>query len=234
MASEVGSEVRLAAGSPEETQAVGRILGEHAEPGDVFLLMGELGAGKTCLTQGILWGLGGEEYARSPTFVLICEYAARLTLYHMDLYRLDSIDEVVDLGIDDYFLGDGVCVVEWADKGVDAFDGECLTVRIEDLGGDRRALTFRADAARYSALMDALNERRVVGNGGGDSDNGDSSGGDNDNDNGVSGGGDSDNGDSSSGGDNGDNGGGNDSGDTGGGNNNGDNPGNDGESGEVR
>ena len=132
------------------------MLGAHAHAGDVFLLTGELGAGKTCLTQGILWGLGGEEYARSPTFVLICEYYARLTLYHMDLYRLDSIDEVIDLGLDDYFLGDGVCVVEWAEKGADAFIGEHVSVVIEDTGGNSRRLTLDADSPRYSEMLSAL------------------------------------------------------------------------------
>ena len=135
---------------------MGRILGAHASAGDVFLLSGELGAGKTCLTQGILWGLGGEEYARSPTFVLICEYYARLTLYHMDLYRLDSVDEIIDLGLDDYFLGDGVCVVEWAEKGVDEFIGEHMTVRIDDIGAAERRLTFTATAPRYAEMLDAL------------------------------------------------------------------------------
>ena len=108
--------ITIASHCPEQTQSIGRLLGECALAGDVFLLSGELGAGKTCLTQGILWGLGGDEYARSPTFVLICEYPARLTLYHMDLYRLDSLDEIIDLGLDDYFFGEGVCVVEWAEK----------------------------------------------------------------------------------------------------------------------
>ncbi len=142
--------------SPEQTQSAGRVLGAHASAGDVFLLTGDLGAGKTCLTQGILWGLGGEEYARSPTFVLICEYYARLTLYHMDLYRLDSIDEVIDLGLDDYFLGDGVCVVEWAEKGADAFIGEHVNVVIEVTGSNSRRLTFGADSPRYSGMLSAL------------------------------------------------------------------------------
>lgn len=128
----------------------------HARAGDVFLLSGELGAGKTCLTQGILWGLGGDEYARSPTFVLICEYYARLTLYHMDLYRLDSIEEIIDLGLDDYILGEGVCVVEWAEKGLDAFPGDHMRVCIEDTGGESRTLTFTAETPRYSAILDAL------------------------------------------------------------------------------
>ena len=150
--------ITISTSSPEQTQSAGRILGAHADAGDVFLLTGDLGAGKTCLTQGILWGLGGDEYARSPTFVLICEYYARLTLYHMDLYRLDSIEEVVDLGLDDYFLGDGVCVVEWADKGTEAFIGEHVSVVIEDTGNNSRRLTFDADSPRYSEMLSALRQ----------------------------------------------------------------------------
>ena len=150
--------VTISTASPEQTQSAGRILGAHASAGDVFLLTGDLGAGKTCLTQGILWGLGGDEYARSPTFVLICEYHARLTLYHMDLYRLDSIDEVIDLCLDEYFLGDGVCVVEWADKGVGAYIGEHVNVVVEDTGDNTRRLTFDADSPRYSEMLGALQQ----------------------------------------------------------------------------
>ena len=150
--------ITISTSSPEQTQTVGRLLGAHASAGDVFLLTGDLGAGKTCLTQGILWGLGGDEYARSPTFVLICEYYARLTLYHMDLYRLNSIDEVIDLGLDDYFLGDGVCVVEWAEKGADAFIGEHVSVVIEDTGTNSRRLTLEVDSPRYSEMMGALKQ----------------------------------------------------------------------------
>ena len=156
MEAERNHTITISTSSPEQTQSAGRILGAYASAGDVFLLTGDLGAGKTCLTQGILWGLGGEEYARSPTFVLICEYYARLTLYHMDLYRLDSIDEVIDLGLDDYFLGDGVCVVEWAEKGTDAFIGEHVNVVIEDIGNDGRRLTLSADSARYSEMLGVL------------------------------------------------------------------------------
>lgn len=159
MNSERLNSITLTSSEPEQTQAIGRLLGEYAQAGDVFLLSGELGAGKTCLTQGILWGLGGEEYARSPTFVLICEYPARYTLYHMDLYRLDSLDEIIDLGLDDYFLGDGVCVVEWAEKGLDAFVGEHVNVLIEDAGGDDRRITVDAASARYSEMLAALEER---------------------------------------------------------------------------
>ena len=110
------SHVEVVTHTAGETQDVGRALGSHAEPGHVYLLFGELGAGKTCLTQGILWGLGGDEFARSPTFVLVSEYTGRIPLYHVDLYRLDSETEVVDLGLDEYLFGDGACAVEWADS----------------------------------------------------------------------------------------------------------------------
>ena len=101
---------------PEETRAIGRIVGEHAAPGDVVLLTGELGTGKTCLTQGILSGLGSDELARSPTFVLIAEYRGRMPMYHMDLYRIGSLEQAEELGIDEYLDGDGLTVVEWADN----------------------------------------------------------------------------------------------------------------------
>ena len=88
--------------SAEETQQLGRRIGELAAAGDVYLLSGELGTGKTCLTQGIAWGLRIEEYALSPTFVIMREMYGRLALYHVDLYRLDDVAEIADLGLDDY------------------------------------------------------------------------------------------------------------------------------------
>ncbi|MBI2851043.1 MAG: tRNA (adenosine(37)-N6)-threonylcarbamoyltransferase complex ATPase subunit type 1 TsaE, partial [Chloroflexi bacterium] len=88
--------------TPEQTQRLGVRLGELAQAGDVFLLVGKLGAGKTCLTQGIAWGLGIKEYALSPSFVIMRELHGRLPLYHIDLYRLDRLEESQDLGLDDY------------------------------------------------------------------------------------------------------------------------------------
>ena len=125
-------------------------------PGHVFLLSGGLGAGKTCLTQGILWGLGGEEHARSPTFVLVSRYHARLTLYHVDLYRVDAAEEMDDLGLDEYVYGDGVCVVEWADKAPGMFPEDRLEVRIELLGESTRRLTLSASGQMHSEVLDAV------------------------------------------------------------------------------
>ena len=142
--------------SPEETQAIGRILGGSAEAGDIFLLVGGLGAGKTCLTQGILWGLGVDEYARSPTFVLVSQYQGRLMLYHMDLYRLDTIEEIADLGLDEYLFGDGVCVVEWAEKAAEIFPERHILVRIDYVDETSRRLTLTTVDERHGKLIDAL------------------------------------------------------------------------------
>ena len=109
-------EAQIITRGPEETRAIGRIVGEHAAAGDVVLLTGELGTGKTCLTQGILNGLESDDLARSPTFVLIAEYRGRMPLYHMDLYRVGSIEQAEELGIEEYLDGDGLTVVEWADN----------------------------------------------------------------------------------------------------------------------
>ena len=139
----------------DETRAVGKILGSHARSGDVFLLVGELGAGKTCLTQGILWGLGVDEYARSPTFVLVARYAGRLTMYHIDLYRLDSVEDVIDLGLDEYLLGDGVSVVEWAEKALDVFPEQHLLIQIDYVDEETRRMTF-LEHQRYSDAIAAV------------------------------------------------------------------------------
>ncbi len=135
---------------PDETQAIGQILGELASPGDVFLLVGDLGAGKTCLTQGVLWGLGTDEFARSPTFVLVSQYQGRMTMYHMDLYRLDSFDEILDLGLDEFLFGDGISVVEWAEKAPGAFPENHMLIQIQYIDDSTRRLRLNAVGERYS------------------------------------------------------------------------------------
>ena len=140
---------------PERTQAVGTAIGENARPGDLILLEGELGSGKTCLTQGILWGLGGTEYARSPTFVLMAQYAARLTLYHVDLYRVESVAEAADLGLDEVVSSEGVTVIEWADRAGGLFEDEGLRIRLALVGETTRSLTLSATDDRYSTVVEA-------------------------------------------------------------------------------
>ena len=142
--------------SPEDTHRIGRRLGELAQGGDVFLLVGTLGAGKTCLTQGIAWGLGIDYYASSPSFVVVKEYKGRLPLYHMDLYRLDRIEEIGELGLDDYLYGNGLCVVEWAEKGWGLWPEEHLLITMGYLSDTERSLYLEPSSARYQDMVTRL------------------------------------------------------------------------------
>ena len=150
------SRVELVSHTAEQTQALGKRIGQLAQPGDVFLLVGELGAGKTCLTQGIAWGLGIEEYAMSPTFVIMRELHGRLPLYHIDLYRLDQIEESMDLGLDDYLYSKGVCVVEWAEKALSILPRERLLIRISYLSDTGRSFEMEPSGQHYLEVVEQL------------------------------------------------------------------------------
>jgi tRNA threonylcarbamoyladenosine biosynthesis protein TsaE len=152
------SSFELISHNHEETQEFGKRLGKIAKPGDVYLLTGKLGAGKTCLTQGIVYGLGITEYAASPTFVLMREMQGRLPLYHIDLYRLDNLDEIADLGLDDYFYSRGLCVVEWAEKGLNILPIEHLRILIDIAGENERRLTIISNSQRYEEILVQLKE----------------------------------------------------------------------------
>ncbi|MYB48393.1 MAG: tRNA (adenosine(37)-N6)-threonylcarbamoyltransferase complex ATPase subunit type 1 TsaE [Dehalococcoidia bacterium] len=144
--------------SPEETRAIGRIVGEYAVAGDVVLLTGELGTGKTCLTQGILHGLGSDDLARSPTFVLISEHHGRMPLYHMDLYRVGSVEQTEELGIEEYLEGDGLTVVEWADNVPGIFPDDSLRIHIELVSEYDRRLSFTAATDRFAGMLEAITQ----------------------------------------------------------------------------
>ena len=144
--------------SVEETRNLGRVIGSNISRGDILLLTGGLGAGKTTLTQGILWGLGSDEYARSPTFVLVNEYYARIPVYHMDLYRLDSFEEIDGLGLEDYLFGDGLCVIEWADKAEGYFPLDHVDISIETVSDSARVFTLEAEDGGREQLLSALSE----------------------------------------------------------------------------
>jgi tRNA threonylcarbamoyladenosine biosynthesis protein TsaE len=148
--------VRLISHSPEQTRELGTRLGEIAGPGDIYLLSGNLGVGKTCLTQGIVWGLGSQEYALSPTFVLMREVKGRLPLYHIDLYRLDQIAEISDLGLDDYLYGTGLCVIEWAEKGFSVLPAEHLLIKISFVSDNERNFELIAQGKSYEKLLNRL------------------------------------------------------------------------------
>ena len=144
--------------SEQETTAMGMRLGSLAAAGDVYLLTGELGVGKTCLIRGIAAGLGVTEHAFSPSFVLVREYHGRLPLFHMDLYRLSDLDEIAELGLEDYLEGDGVCAIEWADRARGILPSRNLTVELayDPSAEDARLIRFEGIGTRYETLISHL------------------------------------------------------------------------------
>lgn len=130
--------------SVEETIAIGRQIGEAARSGDVFALIGDLGAGKTQLVKGIAAGLGTPAEVTSPTFTLIHEYTgSRTPLYHFDFYRITSAEEAARLGLDEYFYGNGVCVIEWADRFPELLPQHARWLSIMSGSGDARIIEQR-------------------------------------------------------------------------------------------
>jgi len=164
--------------SSAQTQRLGMRLGELLRGGELLLLEGSLGTGKTTFTQGLARGIGITEVVSSPTFTLLKEYPgqpgptaqreqAQVTqqrqqqerhrvgpaLYHFDLYRLDDPEEILDLGFEDYFFGDGVCVVEWADKAELIWPTEHLCLRMKMMSETKRGLLFTATGLHYRELL---------------------------------------------------------------------------------
>jgi len=138
--------------SPEETLHFGEVLGTHVTKGSVIALSGELGTGKTCLAQGIAKGLRVPEhlYVTSPSYVLVNEYAGSLRLFHLDLYRIDNVAQLDDIGIDEMLSSDDVTVIEWAEKMGDALPEERLFVSISII--DEQTRDFHLTASGQSAV----------------------------------------------------------------------------------
>jgi tRNA threonylcarbamoyladenosine biosynthesis protein TsaE len=122
--------------SEEETTALAASFAKHLQSGDVVALTGELGAGKTVFAKGIAGALKVEGEVTSPTFTLINEHRGEATLYHMDLYRLNSLQEMLDIGVEEYFYGDGICLVEWAEKMEEYLPVKAIRVNIRSGGED--------------------------------------------------------------------------------------------------
>src|SRR5438067_8988595 len=149
--------VTLTSATSEETRAIAARIAAHLKSGDVILLYGDLGAGKTTFTQGLAEALGVREPVTSPTFTLVQEYAGKsLRLYHFDAYRLDSPEQVADLGFSEYLERGGVVVVEWADRLDWLAPPDALHIRIAPQERDRRLLNLTATGPRSSDLLAAL------------------------------------------------------------------------------
>lgn len=131
---------------PEETFEAGRKIGMNAKPGQIYTLTGDLGVGKTVFTQGVAAGLGITEPVNSPTFTIIQEYEdGRLPFYHFDVYRIADLEEMEEIGYDDYFFGQGICLIEWAELIEEILPEKRIEVTIEkdlDKGFEYRKITI--------------------------------------------------------------------------------------------
>ncbi len=147
--------MQITSNSPADTLALGEILGRLARPGDIYCLLGELGAGKTALAQGIGRGLGIEDPVSSPTFTLIHEYKGRMPLYHMDLYRMAAPEEGEELGLQEYFWGHGLCVVEWPQAAAELLPADILQVELR-FAGDSREIELAAHGSRSQQIVEEV------------------------------------------------------------------------------
>ena len=133
--------------SPEETLELGRKFGREAQPGEVYTLVGDLGVGKTVFTQGIAQGLGIEEPICSPTFTIVQEYhTGRMPFYHFDVYRIGDVSEMDEIGYEEYFYGDGVCIVEWGLMIEELLPDDCIFIEITkntEKGFDYRRVSIK-------------------------------------------------------------------------------------------
>ncbi len=145
----------LTSGGPGQTRRLGQRLGRLLRAGDVVLLSGELGAGKTLFVQGIARGLGYEGAVSSKSFVLLGEYAGRVKLYHADLYRLEAPEQAEELALDE-LCADGALVVEWPERAPSVFAPDHLLVRFEVTGERTRRLTLEAKGPRSAELQRGL------------------------------------------------------------------------------
>ncbi|MGN1155234.1 MAG: tRNA (adenosine(37)-N6)-threonylcarbamoyltransferase complex ATPase subunit type 1 TsaE [Agathobacter sp.] len=133
--------------SPEETLELGKKMGRQAQPGEVYTLVGDLGVGKTVFTQGIAMGLGIEEAICSPTFTIVQVYEeGRMPFYHFDVYRIGDIEEMDEIGYEDYFYGEGLCMIEWANLIEEILPSKRKEITIEkdlEKGFDYRKITIK-------------------------------------------------------------------------------------------
>ena len=152
--------IELETGSAEETRDVGESLASLLRPRDTVVLTGDLGAGKTTLVQGVGRGLGVEEHVASPTFTLVREYAGRLEVAHVDVYRLERIQDVLDLAIDELGGPDRVLLVEWGDAVQELLPADRLRVELTSGPGDedRRRIVFTPEGASWAARWERLEE----------------------------------------------------------------------------
>lgn len=151
--------LRLQSESADETRGLGEALGRLLEAGDLVALSGEMGSGKTVFAQGVALGLDVSEPVNSPTFALVHEYAGRVPVWHLDTYRVQSRDELIDLSWQDLLAGGGVILVEWPERIRAALPPDHMDVALHYGDGDARVIEIAAHGTRPNSLLRLLAER---------------------------------------------------------------------------
>jgi tRNA threonylcarbamoyladenosine biosynthesis protein TsaE len=153
--------VTVTLSSLQHTMALGRIIGAQVRPGQIILLTGGLGAGKTTITQAIGRGLEVDEkyYITSPTFSILHEYPGRIPLYHMDFYRIIDEADIAELGIEEYFYGDGLCVIEWPERLGRLTPDNRLEIRLDITGESSRTATLTPQGSGWDSMLAAVADR---------------------------------------------------------------------------
>ena len=144
-----------------DTIKLGELLGKYVDKGDVLLLSGDLGAGKTVFTKGVVTGLGSGDIARSPTFVIVAEYSARIPIYHMDLYRLSESTMFDNMFLEEYIYGNGLCIVEWPNQMSDIFPDYSIKIHIDHIDDVTRKINIQGLDSPHTNLTENLKKFQV-------------------------------------------------------------------------
>ncbi|MBI5192155.1 MAG: tRNA (adenosine(37)-N6)-threonylcarbamoyltransferase complex ATPase subunit type 1 TsaE [Nitrospirae bacterium] len=156
--------MRLQSNSPNNTIEIGKTLGKHLLPGSVICLTGELGAGKTCFIKGMAEGLGiKRKEVSSPTFIIIREYKGRIPLYHIDLYRIGTLDDIRDIGMEEVIYGNGVTAIEWAERIKDALPDDRIDIKLEWVDDKMRAIEIIAYGEKHRKILEEACKEKVIG-----------------------------------------------------------------------
>ncbi|HBF76353.1 MAG TPA: tRNA (adenosine(37)-N6)-threonylcarbamoyltransferase complex ATPase subunit type 1 TsaE [Clostridiaceae bacterium] len=137
--------MKVITNNENETYNIGIKIGKQLKAGDILSLNGDLGAGKTYLTKGIAKGLGVEDYITSPTFTILNEYEGRIPLYHFDVYRINDVEEMYEIGFEEYLYGNGVCVIEWGSIVEEILPKDTINIKIKSLGELSREIEIKSD-----------------------------------------------------------------------------------------
>ena len=148
--------LKIKTNNAKETQQLGRLIGESLVGGEIIAMTGDLGAGKTTMTKSIAKGLNIDEHITSPTFTIVNEYDGRLKLFHFDVYRIGDIEEMYDIGYEEYFYSGGVCIIEWANLIEEILPEDTINIEISTLDENKREFTITGKGDKFNHIVKEL------------------------------------------------------------------------------